>query len=177
MPRGAPPSAGPAKGMGPLGLDGTTMMLLGGFVMAFGFFPLAFLWSEAFFLVLCVPTVLAPGAVVLAWSALVYRRERHLEEFAAWLKAYRRERMDELARRHGTSRYEFERLLGKAIDRGLVKAVIDRATDEFVSKEAAEPSVFVSRCPECGGDVNRWAYPEEVWTCPYCDQSVTTPSC
>jgi len=167
-------AGGPMKGGGPLGLDGTTMMLLGGFVLLFGMFPLAFLWFETTFVVLCLPTTILPGAVVLAWGAIVYRREQHLAEFASWLKAYRREKVDELARRYGKSRYEFERLLGKAIDRGLVNAVIDRSADEYVSKDVEAPTIFVGRCPECGGDVNKWAFPEEMWTCPYCSQSVTT---
>lgn len=167
------PPGGPLKGSGPLGLDGTTMMLLGGFILLFGMFPLAFLWFEPMFLFLCLPTTILPGAVVLGWGALVYRREQHLAEFAAWLKAYRREKMNELAARYGKSRYEFEQLLGKAIDRGLVKAVIDRAADEYVSKEVEEPTVFVTNCPWCGGEVNKWAFPEERFTCPYCERAVT----
>src|SRR3972149_10127072 len=60
---------------------------------------------------------------------------------------------------------------GKAIDRGLVKAVTDHAAEEYASKEVAEPTVFVGRCPACGGDVSRWAFPEEVRTRPYRTQS------
>jgi|GEM_PF-4250456 len=84
--------------------------------------------------------------------------------------------MDVLAQRLGASRFEFEKLLGQAIEKGLVSGVVDRAHDEFVLKEGETPSVFVGKCPWCGGDVNKWAFPEEVWTCPYCERSVTTPS-
>lgn len=71
--------------------------------------------------------------------------------------------MDVMAQRIGKSRFETEKLLGEALEKDLVKGVIDHSADEFVLHEdTPSPQVFVSRCPWCGGDVNRWAFPEDV---------------
>jgi len=181
---------GPAGGQGSPGIaphgpkmwrpDAMTLLFIGGSILGFGAVMLgmlSFLAMDLFPLFggMCIPGLILPGAVLLAWGVVAWRRERRLEEFASWLRAHRREKMDTLAQRLGTNRYGMELLLGKAIEKGLVKGVVDRSTDEFVCLQAAGSQVFVGKCPQCGGDVNRWAFPEERFTCPYCEQSVTVP--
>jgi hypothetical protein len=81
-----------------------------------------------------------------------------------------------MAQRLGRTRFETEKLLGRAIGEGLVTGAIDRTTDEFVSREAVKQEHFVGRCPACGGNVDRWYFPEERVTCPYCERAVTVPA-
>jgi len=81
-----------------------------------------------------------------------------------------------MAQRIGKTRFETEKLLGEALDDGLVKGVIDRSSDEFVVQErAAGQEHFVGACPNCGGNVDTWFFPEERVTCPYCERVVEIP--
>ena len=97
-------------------------------------------------------------------------------EFAEWVKSQRRVKMDLMAQRIGKTRYETEKLLGKALNEGLVKGAIDRTTDEFVLEEAGREEHFVGQCSHCGGNVDTWYFPEERVTCPYCQRAVTVVS-
>lgn len=164
-----------AAASGLMRFDSIVYFSMGGFALFFGLFFLVFLWDIPLFVFLCGPITVIPGVIAVTLGVLRWRREHALIEFANWVKSHRRIKMDVMADRIGKSRFETEKLLGEALDSDLVKGVIDRSADEFVSRDVAEPTIFVGRCPECGGDVNRWAYPEEVWTCPYCNQSVATP--
>jgi len=82
--------------------------------------------------------------------------------------------MDVMAQRLGKTRFETEKLLGKALDEGLVTGAIDRTTDEFVSSDAVKQEHFVGTCPNCGGNVDTWSFPEERVVCPYCERAVTS---
>jgi endogenous inhibitor of DNA gyrase (YacG/DUF329 family) len=96
-------------------------------------------------------------------------------DFASWAKSQRRIKMDDMAQRIGKTRYETEKLLGEAIEGEFVKGVIDRPSDEFVVQEReTEQEHFVGACPNCGGKVDAWYFPEERVTCPYCERAVTT---
>jgi len=82
-----------------------------------------------------------------------------------------------MAQRIGKTRFETEKLLGEAIDDGLVKGVIDRSADEFVAQDGDEGRAhFVGVCPNCGGNVDAWYFPEERVTCPYCERTVAVPA-
>ena len=165
------------EGGGPLGLDASTMMAAGGFVMGFGLIVVLLTISLTPILAyICVPGGVIPGAIALLLGIIEYRREKQLKAFATWLQTYRRIRMDELARKVGKTPMETERLLNRAIELKYVSGVVDRATDEFVLASAEKQQVFVERCPHCGGVVNRWAFPEERFPCPYCNVAVEVPS-
>src|SRR5438046_1996954 len=106
-----------------------------------------------------------------------WRHERVVVEFANWARSQRRIKMDLMAQRIGRSRFETEKLLGEAIDDGLVKGVIDRSADEFVAQDGDEGRAhFVGVCPNCGGNVDAWYFPEERVTCPYCERTVAVPA-
>jgi len=82
-----------------------------------------------------------------------------------------------MAQRIGKTRFETEKLLGEALDDGLVKGVIDRSADEFVVQERVDGQEhFVGACPNCGGNVDTWFFPEERVTCPYCERAVEVPA-
>jgi hypothetical protein len=166
-------------GEGPLGLDSSTLIAMGGFVL--GFATIVVLLTGALggldvMAYICVPGGIIPGAVALTWGFVIRQKEQRVQEFAEWLSTKRRIPMDDIARSIGRNRMEMERLLGKAERRGLVRGVVDRSSDEWVSEDAIGKQVFVAQCPSCGGQVNRWMFPEEYAQCPYCGAGVTTAS-
>ena len=165
------------EGGGPLGLDAETMLMAGGFVVVFAvvvvFMTFPFTPLLAY---ICLPGGVLPAAIALGFGAIEWRRERHLKEFAAVLGRYRRVRMDDLASKMGRTPAETERLLTRALELKYVDGVVDRSTGEFVLAEAEKQQLFVERCPHCGGVVNRWAFPEERFPCPYCEAAVEAPS-
>lgn len=164
------------EGGGPLGLDAETMLMAGGFVLVFALIVVFLTFTFTPFLIyICVPGGILPGAIAVLFGAIEWRREKQLKEFAALLGRYRRVRMDDLATKLGKTPMETERLLTRALELEYVAGVVDRATGEFVLAEAEKKQVFVERCPHCGGVVNRWAFPEERFPCPYCEVAVEVP--
>lgn len=160
-------------GGGPLGLDAETMLLAGGFVMVFALVVVFMTFTFTPMLIyICVPGGVLPAGIALLFGGIEWHREKGLKEFAALLGRYRRIRMDDLATKLGKTPMETERLLTRALELNYVAGVVDRATGEFVLAEAEKKQVFVERCPHCGGVVNRWAFPEERFPCPYCDVAV-----
>lgn len=170
------PDAEP-DGAGPMGMDGTTMLAMGGFVLVFALIVVgATFMFTPIMVYMCGAGGVLPGAVAVAWGLLVYRREKHLNEFSTFLKEYRRISMADLSKRLGMSRLDAERTLTRAIQLGYVKGVVDRSTDEFVLAGSERAQVFIEKCPHCGGVVNRWAFPEERFPCPYCNVPVEVPA-
>ncbi len=165
------------EGGGPLGMDASTLLAIGGFV--FGFALVVVLLTIALTPILayiCVPGGILPGGIGLLLGAVEWRREKQLKEFTALLGRYRRIRTDELATKLGKTPMETERLLTRALELKYVAGVVDRSTGEFVLRDAETQQVFVERCPHCGGVVNRWAFPEERFPCPYCNVAVEVAS-
>jgi len=157
--------------------DAITYFAVGGFALFFGLFFLVFLWDVPLFLYLCGPITFIPGVISIALGVMQWRREQAVIEFSNWLKSQRRIKMDVMAERIGKTRFETEKLLGEALDGGLVKGVIDRSADEFVVQERETGQEhFVGACPNCGGNVDAWYFPEERVSCPYCERVVTLPS-
>ncbi len=120
------------------------------------------------FTAFCVPIALIPGLLLAAFGWLARRNEAQLVEFAAWVKAYRRVGIGELAQKLGKSPFETEKVLVAVLDKGLVRGVIDRQTNEFVLLDAIGGQQFVQTCPKCGGSLMRWYLPGETLRCPYC---------
>jgi hypothetical protein len=122
--------------------------------------------------VLCAITGIVPGAVLLVLGWRAHLEEQSLVEFSAWIKTYRRIPLNDLAKNLGKTRFETERILARAVDRGLVGGIVDRTTDEFVVKESIGQQIFVDRCPHCGARVHRWFLPEDRLICSYCNQPI-----
>ena len=158
-----------------LDLDPIAYFAMGGFALFFGLFFVVLLYDIPLFLYVCGPITVIPGVIAIAVGVRQWRRERTVVEFANWAKSQRRIKMDLMAQRLGKTRYETEKLLGKALNEGLVKGAIDRTTDEFVSQDAVKQEHFVGTCPNCGGNVDAWYFPEERVACPYCQRVVTVP--
>ena len=155
-----------------LDLDPIAYFAVGGFALFFGLFFVVLLYDIPLFLFLCGPITIIPGVIAIAIGVRQWRRERTVVEFASWAKSQRRIKMDLMAQRLGKTRFETEKLLGKALDEGLVKGAIDRTSDEFVSQDAVKQEHFVGKCPNCGGNVDTWYFPEERVVCPYCERVV-----
>jgi hypothetical protein len=157
-------------------------LLTGGFVL--GMVAMVLLLTGAtgagsILAALCVPTGVVPGViavgyglVVRSWESKARRYEEALRSLAAYVTPYRRIPLDDIAKNTGRTRMQVEQMLGDAIDRGYLRGVIDRSSQEFVVQEAVPQQVLVDRCPHCGGIVNQWAFPEESFPCPYCERPV-----
>ena len=157
--------------------DAIVYFAFGGFVMFFGLFFLVFLWDVPSLIYLCGPITIIPGVVSILLGVRQWRHEHVVIEFATWAKSQRRIKMDVMAQRIGKSRFETEKLLGEALDQELVKGVIDRSSDEFVVQEqTAGQAHFVGACPNCGGSVDTWYFPEERVNCPYCERAIAAPA-
>jgi hypothetical protein len=156
--------------------DAITYFAVGGFAMFFGLFFLVFLRDVPELLYLCGPVTIIPGTIAIVLGVRQWRRELAVIKFANWAKSQRRIKMDVMAQRIGKTRFETEKLLGEALDDGLVKGVIDRSSDEFVVQETAAQEHFVGACPNCGGNVDTWFFPEERVTCPYCERAIAVPA-
>jgi len=134
---------------------------------------------ESVLLAMCIPGGVVPGIiavgyglVVRTWESKARKYEEALRALAAYVKPYRRIPLNDLARNTGKTRMQAEQMIGDAIARGYLQGVIDRSSQEFVVKEAVPHQILVERCSHCGGDVNRWSFPEESFTCPYCERAV-----
>jgi len=167
-----PPS--PAAGS-LLQLDPIAYFAMGGFALFFGLFFLAFVPVQEL-LFLCLPITFIPGVVGIVLGIRAWRHERLVLDFSNWIRSHRRIKMDDMAQRLGRTRFETEKLLGEAFERRLVRGVIDRATDEFVSGEATGQQLFVGRCPNCHGEFSQWYFPEERFKCPYCERTLDVPT-
>src|SRR5436189_6483243 len=131
--------------------------------MFFGLFFLVFLWDVPQLVYLCGPITIIPGTVSILLGVRQWRHERVVVEFANWARSQRRIKMDLMAQRIGRPRFETEKLLGEAIDDGLVKGVIDRSADEFVAQDGDEGRAhFVVVCPYCGVNVVALDLPVET---------------
>jgi hypothetical protein len=161
------------QGSSILELPSIAYFAIGGFAMFFGLFFLVFLWDVPSLVYLCGPITIIPGTVSILLGVRQWRHERTVVEFATWTKSHRRIGLDVMAQRIGKTRYETEKLLGEAIDAGLVNGVVDRSADEFVAQDGDEGRAhFVGPCPNCGGNIDLWHFPEERVRCPYCLRSV-----
>jgi DNA-directed RNA polymerase subunit RPC12/RpoP len=123
----------------------------------------------------CLFGGVVPSGGVVLYGAYRWGVERHLRALAALAQTYRRIKLDEFARRAGTTRLKSDRALAQAVKRGYVKGSVDRTSDEFVVQEAVAQQVFVAKCPTCGAQVDRWAFPEERVLCPYCGAGILVP--
>ncbi len=122
----------------------------------------------------CVPTALVPGILLLLLGRKASLREKELIQFTAWVKAYRRIGLRDLAAKLGKSQFETEQVLVAAVDRGLLKGFIDRNTDEFVSQEAVGQESVVETCPRCGANLQQRYLLGETVTCPYCHSVIAS---
>ena len=159
-----------------LGLDAWVYLVMGGFFLVFFLFPFSAIGSSVPELTwVCLFGGVVPSAGIVLYGAYRWAVERHVRALAAMAQTYRRIKLDEFARRAGTTRLKSDQGLAQAVKRGYVKGFVDRASDEFVVQEAVAQQVFVAKCPTCGAQVDRWAFPEERFPCPYCGAGILVP--
>lgn len=125
---------------------------------------------------LCTPTAIIPGLLFIFLGRKANLREKHLVEFSAWVKAYRRIGLDELAQKLGKSPYDSEKILIEVVDRGLVRGFVDRTTNEFVLQDAVGQEQFLERCPHCNANLQQRFFLGETVRCPYCLSVIVGPA-
>ena len=154
----------------------TAFLAAGGFLVVFGLMVVFITGFLPIIIAVLIPFFIGPGVVLLVVGWKAHHLEAEMVDFTTRVRMYRRIKIDDLARNVERTRSQTERLLARAIDMGLLRGVIDRATDEFVVQETITEQLFVEKCPSCGGRVGRWAFPEERFPCPYCNHSVLVPA-
>ena len=157
-------------------MEASVYLMMGGFILVFALMTLALTGFQPFLVWFCVFGGIAPSSIVVLYGAYRWRIERNLRALAAVVQTYRRIKLDELARIAGRKRLEVEQQIVKAVANGYVKGFVDRATDEFVVQEAVAQQVYVEKCPTCGARVDRWAFREERFPCPYCNAGIQIPA-
>jgi DNA-directed RNA polymerase subunit RPC12/RpoP len=159
-----------------LGMDAAVYLMMGGFVLFFGLMTLAMSGFIPVLVWICTIGGIAPGLLAVLYGLYRWRVERHLRAIAMMARTWRRIHLDEFARRAGRTRLDLEERLAEAVDRGYVAGFVDRTTQEFVVQEAVAQQVYVEKCPTCGARVDRWAFPEERFPCPYCSAGIFIPT-
>ncbi len=120
----------------------------------------------------CGALGVAPGLILTIYGVMQRKHVRALEEFTAILDSYRRADPRRLAKELGVTLVEVQRLFKEASALRLTRAYIDRATGEFVLYDAADVEQFVDACPGCGAKIQRWVFPDDTFTCPYCGTDI-----
>jgi hypothetical protein len=125
------------------------------------------------FMGVCSPAFFVIGALMLLWGMRAEKERKDFEKLAGFLKAYRRIKIQALAKKLALSEYETERRILKCVRLGILTGFIDRATDEFFNPQGMEGKALIS-CPNCGGPVEQLVLAGETGKCPYC-QSMLNP--
>lgn len=117
---------------------------------------------------MCTLFTLVPTVILLSIAALGYRRERRLKAIATMLKAYRRIKIAELARKLGITEFKAEQVIAQCIHEGLVTGHIDRVTGEFFTDESLHVTKAGFKCPSCGAHNSAVYLVGESAKCEYC---------
>ena len=149
------------------------MALLTGLILAFatGFSGSGSVGTYIF-LGACFPLCALPGGVCLAIGLILRKRARRLKDIADMLKAYRRMKVAELARKMGENEFEMEKAIIRCIDLGLVQGHFDRHTGEFFTPEALIQEMKIRNCPHCKAPVDKVVLVGERIECSYCKGAI-----
>ncbi|MBI5001199.1 MAG: PCI domain-containing protein [Euryarchaeota archaeon] len=147
---------------------------LGVFGLFWFFFSLllAFLssddWLGVYALWICAPVTSGASLVLIGYGLAMRRRARRLSEIATMLRAYRRIKISDLARKLAVTEFEAERVIARCIELGMVEGHIDRTTGEFFTPESVAQVVKLSPCPYCGSPADQLVLSGETAKCPAC---------
>lgn len=106
--------------------------------------------------------------LVIVLMVLMRRDKALRNEIVGYLKTYRRISISELAIKCGKDAQKTERLVNKAIRKGLLKGYIDPQTKEFISDDYWIDSKMVETCPKCTAVINKRIPRGERADCDYC---------
>lgn len=121
----------------------------------------------------CFPGFLVTGIFTIYTGVRLEGKRNELERLAGYLKAYRRIKIDALAKKLGVTEYETERRILRCVRHGLLTGYIDRASDEFFNPHGMEGKMMVT-CPNCGGAVEELVLDGDTARCPYCESIIST---
>lgn len=122
----------------------------------------------------CFPGFLV-SAIYIGYAGVVAeRKRRELQQLAAYLKAYRRIRVEALADKLRLSEFETEKRILRCVRHGLLTGYVDRASNEFFNPQGMEGKALI-KCPNCGGSVEQLVLAGDTCRCPYCDSVLPPP--
>jgi len=126
-------------------------------------------FSAGIAMTICAVPPLIIGIVLILYAHLKKKKYEMLLDYANFLRAYRRIKISDFARKIGKSEYEAEKIIVKLLENKLINGYIDRNTQEFVTYEAIyQERVENIKCPNCGATVSGVFLVGEVVMCPYC---------
>ena len=99
---------------------------------------------------ICTPIGIIPGIICIAIGLILRNHQKRFEQIAELVRAYRRIKISELARKMGKTEFDTERILVQCIDRKLIEGYFDRNTGEFFTKEEMWQRLTIQNCPRCG---------------------------
>jgi hypothetical protein len=98
--------------------------------------------------------------------------EQQYAEFAGYVQAYRRIRLDQLARKMGKTEFEVEAMLKHCLQRELLHGYIDRQAGEFMTSESIDHVEAAIVCPQCGAPEDRIVLLGEERRCEACGSAL-----
>ncbi len=126
-------------------------------------------FSAGVMMTVCATPLLIIGITLILYAHLKKKKYEILLEYANFLRAYRRIKISEFARKIGKTEFEAEKIIVKLLENKLINGYIDRRTQEFVTYEAIyQERVENIKCPNCGATVSGVFLVGEVVMCPYC---------
>jgi Zn finger protein HypA/HybF involved in hydrogenase expression len=123
------------------------------------------------FLFICTPIMIVPSVIFLFLGLRGRARFQAIEDVADILKAYRRIKLTDLARKMGKTELEAEKLVMKCIEENLIHGYMDRQAQEFFTKDAMHQmpdSKSGWKCSACGAYNDSVILPGETAKCGYC---------
>jgi hypothetical protein len=126
-------------------------------------------------LLICTPFILIISGGFLLVGILGLVKRRRNKQYAEMLKANRRMKVAEFARKIGTNEFKAEKVLMEILEDDQVDGFMDRRTGEFFTMEFLEqtPNVmFGWKCDSCGAKNDSVILPGEKGQCSYCNTIV-----
>ena len=124
------------------------------------------------FFFICGPMMLLTSLIFLFFGILGWVRRKKLRERAEILKAYRRIKIEDFAKKIGKNEMDAEKEMMSVMEGGYVDGYIDRNTEEFFTKEFLEQTPNVRygwKCDSCGAKNDTVILPGEAARCQYCN--------
>jgi hypothetical protein len=126
-------------------------------------------------MMVCTPFVSIIGISFLTIGILGLVKRRKNKQYAELLKANRRMKVADFAKKIGTNEFKAEKYLLAALEDKQIEGFMDRRTGEFFTKVFLDQTPGVRygwKCDSCGAKNDSVILPGEMGKCKFCDSPV-----
>lgn len=119
----------------------------------------------------CFPVFIIPSVIFFIYGYHTRMQFKEFEDVADVLKAYRRIKIADLARKLNTSEFEAEKMVLECIEHKLIHGYMDRQAGAFFTSDAMHQMSAAKsgwKCSACGGYNDSIILPGETAKCHYC---------